>query len=182
MVVRNYANWSKRDRYPPIKGHGLRLAGAPYVRHGRRAPVPLHTSGKTITGVGMALCECGWLSETLSSSGERQQAHDDHRRDIAGNDDWTTSRLARALMVYGIQVREVAWDSDRKVQVTLSLSDLFSLIDTICGSMSAGDTTGFAEDKLRRAGGIARIASRAKARRRSQEDRLRDEPRNSRST
>lgn len=60
----------------PLRGHGLFFEGAAFDERGRR----VRTQGTG--GTGHALCQCGATSDTLTSGGQRQEWHREHKTEI----------------------------------------------------------------------------------------------------
>lgn len=64
----------------PIKGHALQREGGPFDENGRFIGEKFFYT--TRGGRGRAKCECGALSEELSSSKPRQRWHRQHKEAV----------------------------------------------------------------------------------------------------
>lgn len=85
-------------------------------------------------------------------------AHKDEIRALAVGG-WTPETIVSAIAITGITVQaELA--EDGSVQVKMSVPQLCSLAEAMCGSMSEFDLDGCAEDQLTRWAQIARISRR----------------------
>ena len=60
-----------------VPGHALKGDARPYTAEGEQV-----NRGEGTAGEGRALCECGWLSDSLPSGNKRRDAHRVHRQDV----------------------------------------------------------------------------------------------------
>lgn len=67
----------KADRGTRVRGHALCREGGAFDENGTFLGARLFYT--TIGGPGRAMCECGALSEVLSTTRQRQQWHREHK-------------------------------------------------------------------------------------------------------
>src|SRR6185503_10736637 len=93
-----------RGRLP---GHTLKAEGAAY-----KYVKPMLAAGEKggwkydFAGPGHGMCECGWVSELLTSNNKRKAAHRGHKAEEQARLDkaeWTPTRVERALGIYAVE-------------------------------------------------------------------------------
>lgn len=140
-----------RGRLP---GHTLKAEGAAYKYVRPLSGVREKGAWKyDFAGDGHGMCECGWVSELLTSNTKRKAAHREHKAEESAKLntlDWTPAKVEKALSILGIDVTAF-WSKTGDVRVTMSFRDLCSFAETICGSMSEANLDGqVGGDLLRR--------------------------------
>lgn len=137
-----------RGRLP---GHTLKAEGAAY-----KYIQPLLVAGGKgrwvydFAGSGHGMCECGWVSELLTSNNKRKAAHREHKAEEVASQgliDWTPARVERVISIFGLDATGF-WANGGDLRVTMSFRDLCSFIEAICGSMSEANLDGLVAEDL----------------------------------